>query len=155
MTVQQIWDRFAQVYREKYGYFYDDVGAEVVNLRVSGMVLGHTVDLTPLEATGETTRTAIKGERPAFSGFLQEMVRHTVFNRYGMSPGYALEGPAIIEEKESTTVVDVRRLCRGRPVRKPCHYGSGETVTFSIIGRCPRISPPLKKMESYREGRLS
>ena len=107
LTVQHLWDRFAHVYREKYGYFYDDVDAEVVNLRVSGMVPGHTIELRPSETTGDNKRRAIKGERPAFSGFLQEMVHHTVFDRYAMSPGYTLDGPAIIEEKESTTMVDV------------------------------------------------
>ena len=43
-----IWKRFATLYREKYGYFYDDVPAEIVNLRVLGELVGGELGLEPL-----------------------------------------------------------------------------------------------------------
>ncbi len=101
-----LWSRFAEVYREKYGYFYDDVPAEVVNLRLSGRIVGRQFTLQPLEMTGGEARARRKGERPAFSPHHQGMISHTVYDRSSLRPGMHLAGPSIIEEPESTTVVD-------------------------------------------------
>ena len=35
------------------------------------------------------------------------MVPHDVYDRYALGPGHVIAGPAIVEERESTTVVDV------------------------------------------------
>ncbi len=103
---EELWKRFAQIYREKYGYFYDDVPAEVVNLRVSGRIVGQQFSPPVLEAKGGEAREARKGERPAFSPSRQGMLAHAVYDRERLRPGMRLAGPAIIEEAESTTVVD-------------------------------------------------
>lgn len=97
--------RFAQVYQEKYGYFYDDVPAEVVNLRVSGRAAGRQLSLHPLGTTGGDASGARKGERLAFSPSRQRMISHAVYDRSRLRPGMHLAGPAIIEEPESTTVL--------------------------------------------------
>jgi len=66
LTPDALWHRFARIYREKYGYFYDDVPAELVNLRLSGRVAGRELTLRPVEAVGPSSPTP-KDERPAFS----------------------------------------------------------------------------------------
>jgi N-methylhydantoinase A len=105
LTREELWRRFAVVYREKYGYFYDDVPAEIVNLRLSGRLAGRELRLTPLEATGPAV-AAPKDERPAFSARHGRMVQFAVYDRSGLRPGMALAGPAIIEEASATTVID-------------------------------------------------
>jgi 5-oxoprolinase (ATP-hydrolysing)/N-methylhydantoinase A len=99
-------DKFAHEYRAKYGYFYDDVPAEVVNLKVRGTIPGHEFRPQPLPSTPGGAGVARKGERPAYSALAGGMVPFSVYDRYRLSPGMAFEGPAIIEERESTTVVD-------------------------------------------------
>ncbi|MGH7265812.1 MAG: hydantoinase/oxoprolinase family protein, partial [Candidatus Rokuibacteriota bacterium] len=59
VTGQELWRRFAAVYREKYGYFYVDVPAEVVSLRAAGRVPGREFALRPL-AGGPTTLDAAR-----------------------------------------------------------------------------------------------
>lgn len=103
---ENIWSWFAEVYREKYGYFYDDVPAEIVNLRVSGCVGGAQLSLGPIDAHGPNPGKARKGERQAFSPQHHQMVLHTVYDRSCLRPGMVLQGAAIIEEPESTTVVE-------------------------------------------------
>ncbi len=49
--------------------------------------------------------SARKGERRAFSAARGEFVAMTVYDRYRLEPGARLDGPAIVEERESTTVV--------------------------------------------------
>ena len=101
-----IWDRFAQEYRSKYGYFYDDVPTEVARLSVRGSILGRKMQLQPLPQGGSSVTEALKGQRLAYSAAQRGMVLHDVYDRYRLSPGMAVDGPAIIEERESTTILD-------------------------------------------------
>jgi N-methylhydantoinase A/oxoprolinase/acetone carboxylase beta subunit len=110
VTGDELWRRFAEVYREKYGYFYDDVPAEVVSLRASGRVAGREFALQPMPARSGDAAGARKGERPAYAPALGAMVPHTVYARERLGPGMRLAGPAIIEEAESTTVVGRRGM---------------------------------------------
>jgi N-methylhydantoinase A len=97
--------RFAVVYREKYGYFYDDVPAELVNLRVSGRLAGMDVTLPRLDALAAGS-AAPKDERLAYSRARGRMAPFAVYDRAELGRGTALSGPAIIEEASATTIVD-------------------------------------------------
>lgn len=108
VTGEELWRRFARVYREKYGYFYDDVPAEVVSLRAAGRMPGREFALGPLPAAEGTVAGARKGERPAYAPALRAMIPHAVYAREHLAPGMRLRGPAIVEEAESTTVVGPR-----------------------------------------------
>jgi N-methylhydantoinase A/oxoprolinase/acetone carboxylase beta subunit len=101
-----LWRRFAETYREKYGYFYDDVAAELVNLRLSGRIGEEAFALAPLAGDG-TGGAAAKDERPAFSSRHRQLIPFTVYDRDELRPGMVIRGPAIIEEASATTVVDV------------------------------------------------
>ena len=101
-----IWNRFAAEYQEKYGYFYDDVPVELVNLRVKGSIHQPELQLRPLRKVSNHSLEVLRGERLAYSPTVQRMVPHQVYDRTKLSPGMVFNGPAIFEEKESTTVVD-------------------------------------------------
>jgi N-methylhydantoinase A len=47
----------------------------------------------------------LKGRRPAYFPGGRGFVETPVYDRYALAPGSRLEGPAIIEERESTTVI--------------------------------------------------
>ena len=100
-----IWERFATLYSEKYGYFYDDVPAEIVNLRVLGELVGGELGLEPLPVERGAAAVAA-GTRPAWSARERRMRPFTVFDRDRLRPGMAFEGPAIVEEASATTIVD-------------------------------------------------
>jgi N-methylhydantoinase A len=97
--------RFAAVYREKYGYFYDDVPAELVNLRLSGRLVEAPVALARLPAAGSLGASP-RDERRAFSAREGRLIPFAVYDRTELGPGMAIEGPAIVEEPSATTVVD-------------------------------------------------
>ena len=105
MDRDAIFTRFAQLYREKYGYFYDDVPAEVVSVRVLGEILGGSLALEPLAESDEETVPA-GGQRQAYSPRRQAMIAFTVFDRAALRPGMRFAGPAIVEEPTATTIVD-------------------------------------------------
>jgi N-methylhydantoinase A/oxoprolinase/acetone carboxylase beta subunit len=51
-------------------------------------------------------QSAIKGHRNAYSALSRSYVDFTVYDRYQLVPGATFVGPAIIEEKEATTVFE-------------------------------------------------
>ena len=98
-------ERFAALYREKYGYFYDDVPVEIVNLRVLGELVGGELQLSALDT--DRGASPVSGDtRPAWSARERRMRTFTVFDRERLRPGMAFEGPAIVEEASATTIVD-------------------------------------------------
>ncbi len=99
-----VFETFARLYRDKYGYFYEDVPAEIVNLRVLGEIAGAGLQLTTVpKGDGVATPT---GERPAYSPSRGEMIPFAVYDRETLRPGMKFDGPAIVEEVTSTTIVD-------------------------------------------------
>ncbi len=99
-----MFETFARLYRDKYGYFYEDVPAEIVNLRVLGEIAGAGLQLTTV-AKGDGAATPT-GERPAYSPSRGEMIPFAVYDRETLRPGMKFDGPAIVEEVTSTTIVD-------------------------------------------------
>jgi len=94
---------FAVAYRSTYGYSHDDVAVEVVTVTAEGRLR---------VAQPELPRDARDGARPdgtrrAWSHHRGRFEEYSVRWRTSLRPGVEAHGPVIIEETESTTVVDV------------------------------------------------
>jgi N-methylhydantoinase A len=92
---------FIKLYRESYGYEVGDP-VEAVNWRL--LAVGKVTEVK-LRKVRPEPRDPLKGVRKAFFSELNEYVDVKVYDRYKMYPGVEIVGPAIIEERESTTVV--------------------------------------------------
>jgi N-methylhydantoinase A len=57
-------------------------------------------------------RAAVKGARRAFFAEAGGFVDTPVYDRYALAAGFAFEGPAIVEERESTAVIGPGARCR-------------------------------------------
>jgi N-methylhydantoinase A len=101
----QLWQKFGEIYSAKYGYFYDDVSAEVVNLRVNGQMVGGQFQPGRQESLG-TVDDCRTGARKAYSASLGKLVDFDVYDRSRLRPGMSFAGPAVVEEVSSTTVID-------------------------------------------------
>jgi N-methylhydantoinase A/oxoprolinase/acetone carboxylase beta subunit len=96
---------FEAAYRLLYSRTPQGVPLEALNWRA--VVAGPSPDLTitsGLEAGGATTPTA-KKHRAAYFPETGRYVETPVYDRYRLDPGARLAGPAIVEERESTTVI--------------------------------------------------
>ena len=93
---------FAEVYRRRYTSLYRGAEIEAISFRVR--VLGPTPALSLHQAggTNDTTRKR-KGTRQAWFG--DGFVEAVVYDRYALTAGDRIAGPAIIEEREATTLV--------------------------------------------------
>ena len=56
------------------------------------------------EIEPDSMEDAAKGQRQAYSGIAGDYIPYTVYDRYKLFPGAEFQGPAIIEERESTVV---------------------------------------------------
>ena len=93
---------FAHAYAARYTAVGPETPVEAISFRVR--CAGPVPSLSIAGATGEhDDAVKVKGTRRAwFEGGWQEA---TVFNRYALRPGDRIAGPAMIEEREATTVI--------------------------------------------------
>jgi N-methylhydantoinase A/oxoprolinase/acetone carboxylase beta subunit len=97
---------FDDVYKKLYGRTYPDSEVEFINFKVRASLPERLLQLPRLKnQKGQNLEQAIKGKRLAYSHLAKDFVPYTVFNRYKLFPDASFQGPAIIEEKESTLVV--------------------------------------------------
>jgi N-methylhydantoinase A len=95
---------FAADYKLVYGMTIPDVPVEVVTWRVSSVAPAPEVSLAsrPLRTAGTLTA---KGTRPVRFSRKEAPVETLIYRRDGLSVGDRLEGPAIVEERETTCVL--------------------------------------------------
>ena len=100
---------FDAEYERLYGRTYPASPVEFVNFRLRASLPERPLELPRLAKTGGDPLSAVKGERRAFCAIAHDFVPHTVYDRYRLCAGAAFDGPAIIEERESTVVVGSER----------------------------------------------
>ncbi len=92
---------FRSAYQARYTAVYDGVAVQIVSVRV--LARGPVPALALAQADSAATGAAHKGSRSAWFG--EGFLRTPVYDRYSLTPGAAIAGPAIIEEREATTVI--------------------------------------------------
>lgn len=100
-SMVEITTTFVAAYAERYTSVYGGVAIQLVSVRVRGRGPIPTLSLT--EAGGGSGAAALKGRRQAWFG--GGFVETPVYDRYALAVGERIAGPAIIEERESTTVI--------------------------------------------------
>ena len=106
-------DAFAAEYQRRYTHLYEGAEIEVLNWRVV-CTAAPAADLSARLAGGEekgaggggaSEKGALKGHRRAWVPGRGAFADVPVHDRYAMDPGTVVEGPAIVEEREATTIV--------------------------------------------------
>ena len=102
---QDIRRRFDEIYEKLYGRTYPDSRVEFVSFKVRASLPEKLLQFPKLRKKGNSLQDAVKGQRNAYSGITKGFVPFTVYDRYKLFPGAAFNGPATIEERESTVVI--------------------------------------------------
>lgn len=128
---EEIRRRFDETYAGLYGRTYPDSPVEFVNFKVRASLPERLLSLPRVglrprparlpgapgdlpavgaglardEMRAASVSGAVKGRRPAYSGLAKDFIPHTVYDRYRLFEGARFNGPAIVEERESTVVV--------------------------------------------------
>ncbi len=98
-------ERFERAYADLYGHVHHDIPVEIMTWRiVAGGHLGdvtvarHEIDAVPGRPVPHTTRSVYWAETGSY-------LDTPVHDRYPLAPGTTVEGPALVEERESTVLV--------------------------------------------------
>jgi N-methylhydantoinase A/oxoprolinase/acetone carboxylase beta subunit len=102
---ERIRKRFDETYEKLYGRTYPDSAVEFINFKVRARLPERLLQLPSDRDGGGSLEGATKGRRPAYSGLAKDYIPHTVYDRYRLFPGATFDGPAIVEERESTVIV--------------------------------------------------
>jgi N-methylhydantoinase A len=96
-------EAFYARYKDLFQRVVTRIPVETLTWRVT--VSAPAPELNLRQSAGSPNEPALKGERPAFFPEAERYVATPVFDRYALRPGDTLQGPAIVEERESTLVV--------------------------------------------------
>jgi N-methylhydantoinase A len=101
-TDEDVAAQFAERYKAVYGMTIPGVPVEIVTWRVSAFAPAPTVTLAGAASTGDASP---KGRRLVRFQRGSEPVDTPVYNRAGLPVGAVVDGPALLEERETTSVL--------------------------------------------------
>lgn len=100
-TINSLTERFYERYEAIYGNVDRDTPTEAITWRLQAINKIDGINTRPLQSDS-TVEDAIKERRDVYVD--GELIEHTVYDRYDLPPGASFDGPAIIEETESTSI---------------------------------------------------
>ena len=96
-------ERFNKLHEQFYGFRMDESACEIVNLRAIGYGKVPEPHLPEGEPDGTDVSAAVVDEHEVF--FQGEWLPTRIYDRSKLAPGHRIQGPAIVTEFDSTTVV--------------------------------------------------
>ncbi len=103
--VDAISDGYREEYRRLYGREGPDVSLETLTWRLEVASPRPRIQLQPREGSPRALSEARKSEREIYLPEHEGFRSVPVYDRYRLDPGAAFEGPAVVEERESTVVL--------------------------------------------------
>jgi N-methylhydantoinase A/oxoprolinase/acetone carboxylase beta subunit len=94
---------FDEIYAARYGYAQPGEAVEVVTWNLSA--IGGASRVTLAKAATTSVEGGVKGRRRAYFPEIGGWVDCPIYDRYRLAAGLQLAGPAIVEERESTSVL--------------------------------------------------
>jgi N-methylhydantoinase A len=102
-TIQKM---FEKKYESIYQRLCEDISIECVNWRVTATGPKPDIDTIQWGASNNTPSEPLKGKRNAYLPDKGDYAELPVYDRYALTVGAKIEGPAIVEERESTLVMN-------------------------------------------------
>jgi N-methylhydantoinase A len=93
---------FKEVHEKNYGFNIDSL-IEVVNMRVVGIGVVRKVELPRFETGDDKLEQAVVERYQAYFG--SKAIETTLYDRDKLRPGHVVNGPAVITQKDATTVI--------------------------------------------------
>src|SRR5574341_361695 len=97
--------RFDTMHEQSSGHKAETEPVELVSLRLISLGLVPQAKLSPGKVTGRKIDAAQSGERKVFFGKEHGMLLTQVYHRDRLEPEHQINGPAIVEQLDTTTVI--------------------------------------------------
>jgi N-methylhydantoinase A len=104
-ALMQVKSAFDQLHETTYSYCAPDDQAEIVNVGMLATGLMPRIELRAVPSGDRSPCAAHTATRPVYFGEVSGFVSSEVYDRYALRVGNVIDGPAIIEEVDSTTLV--------------------------------------------------
>ena len=106
---------FLEAHRQLYGFVAEEGEIQLVTYRLQATGHVDKARFRPLELAGSDPSQAAMGEREVWCSRAKSFRRNVVYDRLGLAPGNVVEGPAIIDQMDTTTVVPAGAVMRVDP----------------------------------------
>lgn len=107
MDLDDIARAFEEKHRSFYGYVIEDADVQIVNLRLEAVGLSKNIRLRKIRMGGqENPGRALIGKRTVFFECTDDFLDANVFRRDKLLWGDVINGPAVIEDYDSTIIID-------------------------------------------------
>jgi len=97
--------RFDTLHEQNSGHKAETEPVELVSLRLISLGLVPQAKLSPGKITGRKLEAARTGERKVFFGKEHGILTTQIFSRELLETGHQISGPAIVEQLDTTTVI--------------------------------------------------
>jgi N-methylhydantoinase A len=97
--------RFDTMHEQNSGHKAESEPVELVSLRLISLGLVPQAKLSPGKVTGRRIEETKLGERKVYFGKENGVLTTQVYNRDLFEPGHNISGPAIVEQLDTTTVI--------------------------------------------------
>ena len=97
--------RFFEQYESVYGHAHKHLGLEITTCRLTASGPKPSINLNPVQTSVSHPDVAIKGTRQAYFSDLGGFTEVPLYDRSKLAAGSIFEGPAIVEEIDSTAVI--------------------------------------------------
>jgi N-methylhydantoinase A len=97
--------RFHDAYIRLYGRNVSGTDAEVITWRTRASGPKAVVSANSMRGEAKAVKNPRKGSRPVYFAEEGRFVDTPVYDHYALAPGVVVQGPAIVEQRESTVVV--------------------------------------------------
>ena len=97
--------RFDTLHEQNSGHKAETEPVELVSLRLISLGLVPQAKLSPGKITGRKVAEAKTSERKVFFGKEHGMLNTQIYDRDKLEPGHRIDGPAIVEQLDTTTVI--------------------------------------------------
>lgn len=105
LDVATLQAQFEAAYRREYGRILENIPVRLVTLRTAVIGLRPRLDLRRFGPSGATSlQEALRETRPVY--FEDRFYPTPIYDRSKLSPGLTLDGPAIVEQADSTTLIE-------------------------------------------------
>ncbi len=103
--VTEIREAFERDYKRRYGHADSKAPTELQALHLSAFAKLRRPDIANLRRKTPAAAASETETRPVYYGDAGGMVETAIYDRDGLEPGFAAQGPAVIEEYSSTTLI--------------------------------------------------
>jgi len=104
-TLATLADGFAQAHQQRFGFIAEGEDVQLVTLRVEAAGLVAKAELEPQPLAGPQPNAAWIGEREVYMAEAGAMVACPIYARDRLAPGNRIDGPAVVEQMDTTSVI--------------------------------------------------